>query len=109
MTVRIALYFFFLPKATEAWIGTILSTQVTGKESSMSESVRVVIIVLAIIVGALIGHLIARFLLRPRPHISGKLLIDTTGDKDRWTIFFDDDLGDIEKMDQITLRIEKVE
>lgn len=46
---------------------------------------------------------------RKKPHISGKLLIDTTGSKDRWTIFFDDDLGDIEKMDQVTLRIEKVE
>lgn len=46
---------------------------------------------------------------KPKVHISGKLLIDTTGDKDRWTIFFDDDLGDIEKMNQVVLRIEKIE
>lgn len=44
---------------------------------------------------------------KAKVHISGKLLIDTTGDKDRWTIFFDDDLGDIEKMTQVTLSIEK--
>lgn len=44
-----------------------------------------------------------------KPHISGKLVIDTTGEKDRWTIFFDDDLGDVEKMNQVILRIEKVE
>ena len=74
----------------------------------MSESVRVVLIILAII-GASVGHLITQFLLSPRPHISGKLLIDTTGDKDRWTIFFDDDLGDIEKMTQVVLSIERVE
>lgn len=46
---------------------------------------------------------------KKKTHISGKLLIDTTGNKDRWTIFFDDDLGDVEKMNQIILRIEKVE
>lgn len=74
----------------------------------MSESVRVVLIILAII-GASVGHLITQLLLKPRPHISGKLLIDTTGDKDRWTIFFDDDLGDIEKMTQVVLSIERVE
>lgn len=75
----------------------------------MSVSVRIVLIVLASIVGGTIGHVIAKFLLKPRPHISGKLLIDTTGDKDRWTIFFDDDLGDIEKMTQVVLSIERVE
>ena len=74
----------------------------------MSE-LRFVFVVLAVIVGSAIGRVIAKFLFKSRPHISGKLLIDTTGDKDRWTIFFDDDLGDIEKMDRVTLRIEKVE
>ena len=65
-----------------------------------------------VIVVSLIAILWLSWLLRQtrkKSHISGKLLIDTTGDKDRWTIFFDDDLGDIEKMDQVTLRIEKVE
>lgn len=45
---------------------------------------------------------------RKNLHISGKLLIDTTGEKDRWTIFFDDDLSDIEKMTQVVLSIERV-
>lgn len=42
-------------------------------------------------------------------HISGKLVIDTTGEADRWTFVMDDDLGDVEKMDRITLRIERIE
>ena len=46
---------------------------------------------------------------KPKVHISGKLLIDTTGEKDRWTVFFDDDLSDIEKMTQVVLSIERVE
>lgn len=46
---------------------------------------------------------------KPKDHISGRLVIDTTGEKDRWTIFFDDDLGDVEKMDKVILRIEKIE
>ena len=46
---------------------------------------------------------------KPKVHISGRLVIDTTGEKDRWTIFFDDDLGDVEKMDKVILRIEKIE
>ncbi len=52
------------------------------------------------------GYALGR-MYKPKVHISGKLLIDTTGDKDRWTIFFDDDLGDIEKMTEVTLSIER--
>lgn len=64
-----------------------------------------------VIVVSLIAILWLSWLLRQtrkKPHISGKLLIDTTGDKDRWTIFFDDDLGDIEKMTEVVLSIERV-
>jgi len=46
---------------------------------------------------------------KPKVHISGRLLIDTRGKKDRWTIFFDDDLGDVEKMDKVILRVERFE
>ena len=101
-------FFFFLPKATEAWIGTIFSTQVTKGECIMTQYICFAVV----IVVSLIAILWLSWLLRQtrkKSHISGKLLIDTTGDKDRWTIFFDDDLGDIEKMDRVTLRIEKVE
>ena len=102
-------YFFFLPKATEAWIGTILSTQVTKGGVIMAESfIFVAITVLCVGATLLAGYALGR-MHKPKVHISGKLLIDTTGDKDRWTIFFDDDLGDVEKMDKVVLRIERVE
>lgn len=44
-----------------------------------------------------------------KPHISGKLVIDKTGEADRWTFVLDDDLSDVEKMNQVILRIEKIE
>ena len=79
----------------------------------MSVSVRIVLIVLSAIAGIvgmwITGYLVYLYRKKHRPHISGKLLIDTTGEKDRWTIFFDDDLGDIEKMAQVILSIERVE
>ena len=79
----------------------------------MSESVRIVLAVLSAIVGIvgmwITGYLIYLYRKKHRPHISGRLVIDTTGDKDRWTIFFDDDLGDVEKMDKVIFRIERIE
>ena len=79
----------------------------------MSESVRIVLAVLSAIVGIvgmwITGYLIYLYRKKHRPHISGRLVIDTTGEKDRWTIFFDDDLGDVEKMDKVVLRIERIE
>ena len=79
----------------------------------MSVSVRIVLIVLSAIAGIvgmwITGYLVYLYRKKHRPHISGKLLIDTTGEKDRWTIFFDDDLGDVEKMAQVILSIERVE
>lgn len=74
----------------------------------MAESIRIAIYVITAIAGCWLGTNVYRFL-KNRNHISGRLVIDTTGDKDRWTIFFDDDLGDVEKMNQVILRIEKVE
>ena len=74
----------------------------------MSESIRIAIAVIAAVAGWWLGIIVSR-ILKNRNHISGRLVIDTTGDKDRWTIFFDDDLGDVEKMNQVILRIEKIE
>lgn len=94
MAVRSPLFFF--------------STQVTKGECIMTRYICfAVIIAVSLIAAWWLDWMLERS--KKKPHISGKLLIDATGDKDRWTIFFDDDLGDIEKMDQITLRIEKVE
>ena len=73
----------------------------------MAESfIFVAITVLCVGATLLAGYALGR-MHKPKIHISGKLLIDTSGDKDRWTIFFDDDLGDIENMTEVTLSIEK--
>ena len=75
----------------------------------MSESfIFVAITVVCVCATLLAGYAFGR-MHKPKPHISGKLLIDTTGNKDRWTIFFDDDLSDVEKMVQVVLSIEKIE
>ena len=76
----------------------------------MSESFIFVAITVMSVLGAtlLVGYNMGRGH-KPKVHISGKLVIDTTGEKDRWTIFFDDDLGDVEKMDKVVLHIEKIE
>lgn len=68
---------------------------------------------IGISIGAVIGTIVTRLYLslrsKSKVHISGRLLIDTRGKKDRWTIFFDDDLGDVEKMDKVILRVERFE
>ena len=73
----------------------------------MSESF-IFVAITVVCVGATLfaGYALGR-MHKPKVHISGKLLIDTSGDKDRWTLFFDDDLSDIEKMTEVTLSIEK--
>ena len=75
----------------------------------MSESF-IFVAITVVCVGAtlLAGYALGR-MHKPKVHISGKLVIDTTGEKDRWTIFFDDDLGDVEKMDKVVFRIERIE
>ena len=79
----------------------------------MSVSVRIVLIVLSAITGIvgmwITGYLVYLYRKKHRPHISGKLVIDKTGEADRWTFVLDDDLGDVEKMDRVVLRIEKIE
>ena len=68
---------------------------------------------IGISIGAAIGTIVTRLYLslrsKSKVHISGRLVIDKTGEKDRWTIFFDDDLGDVEKMDKVVLHIERIE
>ena len=68
----------------------------------MSVSVKIVLIVLSAIAGIvgmwITGYLVYLYRKKHRPHISGRLVI-----------FFDEDLGDVEKMDKVVLRIEKIE
>ncbi len=37
----------------------------------------------------------------------GTLVIDQTGEKDLWTVIFDEDLGDVEKESSVVLKIRK--
>lgn len=73
----------------------------------MLESFIFVAITVACVGATLLAGYVLGRMHKPKVHISGKLLIDTTGEKERWTIFFDDDLGDVENMTQVVLSIEK--
>ena len=75
----------------------------------MSELLRIAVVSIAASIVLLVLGKLSHKRLNNRNHISGRLVIDTTGERDRWTIFFDDDLGDVEKMDKVILRIEKIE
>ena len=55
----------------------------------------------------LAGYLLGRR--RRKQKYAGSLVIDQTGDKDRWTFLLDEDLGDVEKEQSIVLRIERRE
>ena len=68
----------------------------------------VAITVLCVGATLLAGYTLGR-MYKPKVHISGKLVIDKTGEADRWTFVLDDDLGDVEKMNQVILHIEKIE
>lgn len=46
-------------------------------------------------------------LLRNAAKSAGRLVIDKTGEKDRWTFLLDEDLEEVENEDYIKLRIEK--
>lgn len=37
----------------------------------------------------------------------GTIVIDQTGEKDRWTVIFDEDLGDVENETIVALKIQK--
>lgn len=66
----------------------------------------VVILVLAAFIfftGYVLGHAIGA------KRCSGRLIIDKTGEKDRWSFILDDAVEDVENDDFIRLRIEKHE
>lgn len=105
MTVRIALYFFFLPKATEAWIGTILSTQVTKGGCSMSIEIACII---GIAAAFLLGYGVRELQLRLKER-AGELVIDKTGETDRWTYIFDKPIDDVEESTYVWLSVKKKE
>lgn len=41
-----------------------------------------------------------------KPKIAGTLIIDKTGETERWSFMMDEDLGDVEKEKTVNLRID---
>lgn len=53
----------------------------------------------------LLGIIIGSFM---RSHVSGKLVIDESGDTERWSFIMDDPIDKVKDRNYISLRIEKV-
>lgn len=66
--------------------------------------ITIVAAVVCFTVGLVIG-----FLLRNASKTAGRLVIDKTGESDRWTFVLDEAIEDVENEDAIKLRIEKHE
>lgn len=69
---------------------------------SISVSLAIAIITVIFLLGIIIGSF-------TRSHVSGKLVIDESGDTERWSFIMDDPIDKIKSRNYISLRIEKVE
>lgn len=69
----------------------------------MTISMSLAIAIMAVIF--LLGIIIGSF---TRSHVSGKLVIDESGDTERWSFIMDDPIDNIKSRNYISLRIEKV-
>lgn len=67
-------------------------------------TIAIVIFLVCFALGMCLG-----MLLRNASKSAGRLVIDKTGEKDRWTFLLDEDLEAVENEDHIKLRIEKHE
>ena len=68
---------------------------------TISMSLAIAIIAVIFLLGIIIGSL-------TRSHVSGKLVIDESGDTERWSFIMDDPIDKIKDRNYISLRIEKV-
>lgn len=68
---------------------------------TISMSLAIVIIAVIFLLGIIIGSFM-------RSHVSGKLVIDESGDTERWSFIMDDPIDKIKDRTYISLRIEKV-
>ena len=69
---------------------------------TISISLAIVIITVIFLLGIIIGSF-------TRSHVSGKLVIDESGETERWSFIMDDPIDKIKSRNYISLRIEKVE
>lgn len=68
---------------------------------TISMSLAIAIIAIIFLLGIIIGSF-------TRSHVSGKLVIDESGDTERWSFIMDDPIDKIKSRNYISLRIEKV-
>lgn len=68
---------------------------------TISMSLAIAIIAVIFLFGIIIGSF-------TRSHVSGKLVIDESGDTERWSFIMDDPIDKIKDRNYISLRIEKV-
>ena len=68
---------------------------------NISMSLAISIITVIFMLGIIIGNF-------TRSHVSGKLIIDESGDTERWSFIMDDPIDKIKDRNYISLRIEKV-
>ena len=68
---------------------------------TISMSLAIAIIAVIFLLGIIIGSF-------TRSHVSGKLVIDESGDTERWSFIMDDPIDKIKDRNYISLRIEKV-
>lgn len=64
-------------------------------------SLAIAIITVIFLLGIIIGSF-------TRNHVSGKLVIDESGDTERWSFIMDDPIDKVKDRNYISLRIEKV-
>lgn len=68
---------------------------------TISMSLAIAIITVIFLLGIIIGSF-------TRSHVSGKLVIDESGDTERWSFIMDDPIDKVKDLNYISLRIEKV-
>ena len=67
---------------------------------TISLSLAIAIIAVIFLLGIIIGNFTSK-------HVSGRLLIDETGDTERWSFIMDDEIDQVKSRKYIFLRIEK--
>ena len=58
--------------------------------------------ILIFLLGVFLGKL-----LKPKPHCSGRLIVDETGETERWSFMLDDALEDVKEKPVIFLEVDR--
>lgn len=58
--------------------------------------------ILIFLLGVILGKV-----LKPKPHCSGKLIVDETGETERWSFMLDDPLDEVREQKVIFLEVDR--